>query len=88
MANPQGNTSTDNAAAKKAEAAKKAADKKKAENAKKKPALKVHATRDSRWRAGYNFGREATVIALSKLSKEQVKLLKADKVLVVEEVEI
>ena len=83
MATSQANKSNGNTTAEKAEAAKKAADKKKAADAKKKPALKVHATRDSRWRAGRNFGREATIIPLNELSKKDIALLKADPVLVV-----
>ena len=78
------NTSINNAETKKAEAAKEAAEKKK----KKRPALKIHATRDSRWRAGRNFGRSDTIIPLDELSKEEIAMLKGDKVLVVEEVEI
>ena len=54
----------------------------------KRPALKIHATRDSRWRAGRNFGRSDTIIPLDDLSEEEITMLKADQVLVVEEVEI
>jgi len=52
----------------------------------KKPALKIHATQDSRWRAGINFGREPQTILVSRLSKKKIELLKADPMLVVEEV--
>ncbi len=54
----------------------------------KKPALKIHATQDSRWRAGMNFGREPQTILVSKLSKKKIGMLKADPMLVVQEVKV
>jgi len=54
----------------------------------KKPALKIHATQDSRWRAGMNFGREPQTILVSKLSKKKIEMLKADPMLVVTDVEV
>jgi len=54
----------------------------------KKPALKIHATQDSRWRAGMNFGREPQTILVSKLSKKKIELLKSDPMLVVTEIEV
>ncbi len=56
--------------------------------AQKKSALKIHATQDSRWRAGMKFGRDPQTILVSKLSKEKIKLLQADPLLVVESIEV
>lgn len=55
---------------------------------KKVKALSIVSSREGFRRAGIAFGRESTVIPLSELSKEQIKLLKEESALVVSEVEI
>lgn len=49
------------------------------------PSLLVHATRNSRWRAGRQFGRTPVEVPVSDLTEDQVTALRADPVLVINE---
>jgi hypothetical protein len=55
---------------------------------KKPKALSVVSVNENFRRAGYSFGRKATIIPLSELNKEQVELIKDEPMLVVSEVDI
>lgn len=77
--------STGNTAAAKAAAEKKADP---ATNTVKVPALSVVSGREGFRRAGRAWGKEATVIKLSELSKEQIKQIKGEALLTVSEVEV
>lgn len=63
-------------------------DKKPEKKAKKQQALRISSKTDSLRRAGLAFTKEPTAIPLANLKKEQVAALKAERMLVVEEVEI
>lgn len=52
------------------------------------PALSVVSGREGFRRAGRAWGKEATVIKLSELSKEQIKQIKGEALLTVSEVEV
>ncbi|MDO9053838.1 MAG: HI1506-related protein [Gallionella sp.] len=54
---------------------------------KKVKALSIVSSREGFRRAGRAFGREATVIPVSELSRDEIKLLKNEAMLVVSEVE-
>lgn len=77
--------STDNTAAAKAAVEKKADS---ATNTVKVPALSVVSGREGFRRAGRAWGKEATVVRLSELSKDQIKQIKGEALLTVSEVEI
>lgn len=55
---------------------------------KKFKALSITSSRDGFRRAGYAFGKEATVIKLADLSKKQIDLIKGEGFLAVSEVEL
>lgn len=59
-----------------------------ATNTVKVPALSVVSGREGFRRAGRAWGKEATVVKLSELTKEQVAQIKAEALLTVTEVEI
>ena len=63
-------------------------DKAKAKKKEKVAALRVRAKAKSFRRVGLTFGEQPTDIALADLTKDQVAALKAEPMLVVEEVEI
>lgn len=48
-------------------------------------ALKIIAKKDGFRRCGYEFGSEPTIIPVGELESDQVKVLKAEKMLVVSE---
>lgn len=77
--------STGNTAAAKAAAEKKADP---ATNTVKVPALSVVSGREGFRRAGRAWGKEATVVKLSELSKDQIKQIKGEALLTVSEVEV
>lgn len=77
--------STGNTAAAKAAVEKKADS---ATNTVKVPALSVVSGREGFRRAGRAWGKEATVVKLSELSKDQIKQIKGEALLTVSEVEI
>jgi len=76
------------AAAEKAAAAKAAAAQNAAGKTVKVPALSVVSGREGFRRAGRAWGKEATVVKLSELSKEQIRQIKGEALLAVTEVEI
>lgn len=59
-----------------------------ATNTIKVPALSVVSGREGFRRAGRAWGKEATVVKLSELSKDQIKQIKGEALLAVAEVEI
>ncbi len=77
--------STGNAAAVKAAGEKKTDP---ATNTVKVPALSVVSGREGFRRAGRAWGKEATVVKLSELSKDQIRQIKGEALLTVSEVEI
>lgn len=52
------------------------------------PALSVVSGREGFRRAGRAWGKEATVVKLSELSKDQIKQIKGEALLTVSEVEV
>lgn len=56
--------------------------------AKKEPGLFIRSFNESYRRCGHRFNREGKKIAVSEFTKEQIKILKEDKGLVVVEEEI
>jgi len=87
-------TPNKNAAAEKAAAEKKAAEKAAAEKAAKQgktvmvPALSVVSGREGFRRGGRAWGKEATVVKLSELTKDQIKQITGESLLTVTETEI
>lgn len=61
---------------------------KKTQTPKKVPALRIKAKVKSFRRAGLAFGEEPTTVAVNALRKDQVAALKAEPMLIVEDVEI
>lgn len=55
---------------------------------KKVPALSVTSARDGFRRAGRAWGKEATVVKLSELTKEQIAQIKGEALLTVTKVEV
>lgn len=58
------------------------------ESAKTEKALSVQSSRDGFRRAGRAWGKEATVVALSELTQEQIEQIRNEEMLTVAEVEI
>jgi len=76
------------AAAEKTATAKAAAAQNAAGKTVKVPALSVVSSREGFRRAGRAWGKEATVVKLSELSKEQIKQIKGEALLTVTEIEV
>ncbi len=53
-----------------------------------RPALRVSAKQDSRWRCGRNFGRTAELVPLDELTDEEIERFELDAQLVVTRAEI
>ncbi len=64
------------------------AEQEKANPAQKAKALKGSCSRDGFWRGGIQWFKEPKIVRLDDLTEEQVKLIRAEKRLSVEEVEI